>query len=339
MRGLGMEGTPRPSGCQTTTRNGRANGPDRPRTEQHRPIRNWWRSGVLGCTVALLLALSVGVNQANAQTTQPDTAPAAAAAPAPAPPITDPTGASGGSNSLVAPNAGLPGWQGGGADSAGNYHNYSDAKGNPTDTPNPDWAPNVSKSFYSINFVWTLVCGYLVMFMQAGFALVETGLCRGKNAAHTMSMNFLIYAIGMFGFFVCGFAFMCGGANGIPMGASTPPIGGPGQLGGLPSLNHMLYLTIGGHPWGICGLTGFFLHGNGYDAGAAVWFLFEMVFMDTTATIVTGGCAERWKMSSFFVFSMFVGAVTYPIFGCWVWGGGWLAQLGLNTGGLLGNGA
>ena len=95
------------------------------------------------------------------------------------------------------------------------------------------WRRTSPKSLYSINFVWTLVCGYLVMFMQAGFALVETGLCRGKNAAHTMAMNFMIYAIGMFGFFVCGFAFMCGGANGI--GA----IGGPGQLGGIPSLDSM----------------------------------------------------------------------------------------------------
>ena len=53
-----------------------------------------------------------------------------------------------------------------------------------------------------------------------------------------------------------------------------------------------------------------------------------MVFMDTTATIVTGACAERWSFKSFFIFSIFVGAFIYPIFGCWVWGGGWLAQLG-----------
>ena len=82
-------------------------------------------------------------------------------------------------------------------------------------------AQSSSHAIYSINFVWTLVCGFLVMFMQAGFALVETGLIRGKNAAHTMAMNFMVYAIGMFGFFVCGFAFMCGGANGTA-------IGGPG---------------------------------------------------------------------------------------------------------------
>ena len=63
----------------------------------------------------------------------------------------------------------------------------------------------------AINFMWTLVTGFLVMFMQAGFALVETGLCRAKNASHTMSMNFMIYPMGMLGFYLCGFAFMFGG--------------------------------------------------------------------------------------------------------------------------------
>jgi Amt family ammonium transporter len=271
----------------------------------------------------------------NAATQPAATQPAAAAT---TPPVTDPSGNVGGGNSLIQPNSTLPGWQGGATDKNGNWHAYTDEKGNPTDTPNASsLAPNVAKSFYSVNFTWTLICGYLVMFMQAGFALVETGLVRGKNAAHTMAMNFMIYAIGMFGFFVCGFAFMCGGANGVPTGAAGAPIGGPGQLGGLPSLDHMLYINVGGKPWGLCGLTGFFLTGKGYDAAAAVWFLFEMVFMDTTATIVTGACAERWSFKSFFVFSLFIGAVTYPIFGCWVWGGGWLAQLGVNYG--LGNGA
>src|SRR5947207_3384970 len=75
-------------------------------------------------------------------------------------------------------------------------------------------AQSASHSIYSINFVWTLVAGFLVMFMQAGFALVETGLIRAKNAAHTMSMNFMVYALGMFGFFVCGFRLMFGGMNG-----------------------------------------------------------------------------------------------------------------------------
>jgi Amt family ammonium transporter len=194
-------------------------------------------------------------------------------------------------------------------------------------------AQSASHGIYSINFVWTLVAGFLVMFMQAGFALVETGLIRGKNAAHTMSMNFMVYGIGMIGFFICGFAFMCGGANGTA-------IGGPATLGGTPTLHSMLTLgsaVNGDHGWGVLGTTGFFLTGNGYDAAAIVWFLFMMVFMDTTATIVTGACAERWSFKSFCIFSLFVGAFIYPVFGGWVWGGGWLAQLGYRAG--LGHGA
>jgi Amt family ammonium transporter len=189
-------------------------------------------------------------------------------------------------------------------------------------------AQSASHGIYSVNFVWTLIAGFLVMFMQAGFALVETGLIRAKNAAHTMSMNFMVYGIGMIGFFICGFAFMCGGANGTA-------IGGPASLGGTPTLHSMLTVGSainGDHGWGLLGTTGFFLTGNGYDAAAIVWFLFMMVFMDTTATIVTGACAERWSFKSFCIFSLFVGAVIYPIFGGWVWGGGWLAQLGYRAG-------
>ena len=194
-------------------------------------------------------------------------------------------------------------------------------------------AQSASHALFSVNFVWTLIAGFLVMFMQAGFALVETGLIRAKNASHTFSMNFAVYALGMFGFFVCGFAFMCGGLNGTA-------IGGPVTLGGVPTLHSML--TVGGavngdHGWGLLGTTGFFLSGNGYDGAVIVLFLFMMVFMDTTATIVTGACAERWSFKSFFIFSIVVGAFIYPVFGCWVWGGGWLAQLGYRLG--MGHGA
>jgi Amt family ammonium transporter len=72
-------------------------------------------------------------------------------------------------------------------------------------------ADAVGHNKVSINFVWTLVTGFLVMFMQAGFAMVETGLTRAKNVSHTMAMNFMIYPLGMLGFYVCGFAFMFGG--------------------------------------------------------------------------------------------------------------------------------
>jgi Amt family ammonium transporter len=194
-------------------------------------------------------------------------------------------------------------------------------------------AQSASHGIFSVNFIWTLIAGFLVMFMQAGFALVETGLIRAKNASHTFTMNFMVYALGMFGFFACGFALMCGGLNGTA-------IGGPVSLGGVPTLNHMF--TVGGavngdHGWGLFGTTGFFLSGGAYDSAAIVLFLFMMVFMDTTATIVTGACAERWSLKSFFIFSIIIGGLIYPIFGAWVWGGGWLAQLGYRAG--LGHGA
>jgi Amt family ammonium transporter len=176
----------------------------------------------------------------------------------------------------------------------------------------------VDENRLAINFVWTLVTGYLVMFMQAGFALVETGLCRAKNAGHTMAMNFMIYGLGMLGYFICGFAFQFGGVGkvGVP------------NLGGLGALTNELSVSIGGHDWGLLGYKGFFLNDGTYDVGVAVMFLFQMVFMDTTATIPTGAMAERWKWSAFCVFGFFVSTLVYPVFGNWAWGGGWLSQLG-----------
>ena len=185
-------------------------------------------------------------------------------------------------------------------------------------------ADGVGHNRVAINFMWTLVTGFLVMFMQAGFALVETGLCRAKNASHTMSMNFMIYPMGMLGFYLCGFAFMFGG------------IGALGTLGGYGGLNHEWTPHFFGHDWGIIGLKGFMLKGAGYDTAAFTLFLFQMVFMDTTATVPTGGVAERWKFSAFMIYGCFIGTVMYPLFGNWVWGGGWLSQMGVNFG--LGHG-
>src|SRR5581483_6332135 len=183
---------------------------------------------------------------------------------------------------------------------------------------------SVGHNRVAINFMWTLVTGFLVMFMQAGFALVETGLCRAKNAGHTMSMNFMIYPMGMLGFYLCGFAFMFGGLGPIT------------TMGGYGGLNHELTVTLFGKPFGLIGLKGFMLQGVGYDCAAFALFLFQMVFMDTTATIPTGGAAERWKFSAFMIYGCCIGTIMYPVFGYWVWGGGWLSQLGANFG--LGHG-
>src|SRR5881409_3893292 len=76
----------------------------------------------------------------------------------------------------------------------------------------------------AINFVWTLVAGFLVMFMQAGFAMVETGFTRAKNAAHTMSMNFMVYPIGMLGYWICGFALQMGGVGAVATLGGTAPL-------------------------------------------------------------------------------------------------------------------
>ena len=191
-------------------------------------------------------------------------------------------------------------------------------------------ADGVGHNRVAINFTWTLVTGFLVMFMQAGFALVETGLCRAKNAGHTMAMNFMIYPMGMLGFYVCGFAFMFGGMA-DPQSLVN---GGIATMGGYGGLNHELGITLGGHFFGLLGWKGFMLQGAGYDTAAFALFLFQMVFMDTTATIPTGAAAERWKFSAFMIYGVCIGMIMYPIFGNWVWGNGWLANLGANFPGL-----
>jgi Amt family ammonium transporter len=180
-------------------------------------------------------------------------------------------------------------------------------------------ADAVGHNKIAINLMWTLICGFLVMFMQAGFAMVETGFTQKKNVAHTMGMNFLVYALGMFGFWVCGFAFMFGGA----LNAAT--------LGGAPGVVPSEYtVTLFGHTFGLIGSVGFFLNSKVYDVGVFTLFLFQMVFMDTTATIPTGSMAERWSFKSFLIFGLFISMFVYPIYGNWVWGGGWLSQLGAN---------
>jgi ammonium transporter, Amt family len=183
----------------------------------------------------------------------------------------------------------------------------------------------VGHDHIAINIVWTLITGYLVMFMQVGFAMLETGFCRAKNAVHTMAMNMVVYGIGMLGFWIAGFAFMYGNCA----GATT--LGG-----GTAVLNSGITWHIFGKDFGIMGTKGFFLNQGVYDVGIFTLFLFEMVFMDTAATIPTGAMAERWKFLSFCLYGLFMSILIYPLFGNWVWGGGWLSQLGKNFG--LGHG-
>src|SRR5437868_2072523 len=184
-----------------------------------------------------------------------------------------------------------------------------------------DLANQAGQNKIAINFVWTLVTGFLVMFMQAGFAIVETGLCRAKNANHTMMMNFMVYGVGMFAYWLIGFTIQMGG------------VGGVGNLGGIPPLSAEHTISLFGKTAGLFGQNGYFLMHNGtYDVGVMVIFLFQMVFMDTALTIVTGSAAERWKYVAFMVSSFMLGAFIYPLYGNWAWGGGWLATLGSNFG-------
>jgi Amt family ammonium transporter len=183
-----------------------------------------------------------------------------------------------------------------------------------------DVANQVGQNKIGINFTWTLITGFLVMFMQAGFAMVEAGLCRVKNANHTYMMNFFVYACGLFAYWIVGFAIQMGGAA------------GNGNLGGLQPLASEHMLNLFGTNWGLWGQSGMFLAGHTYDVGVMVIFLFQMVFMDTALTIVTGAAAERWKFLTFAVSSVLMGAFTYPLFANWAWGGGWLAQLGTVAG-------
>ena len=182
-----------------------------------------------------------------------------------------------------------------------------------------DLANQVGQNKIAINFVWTLITGFLVMFMQAGFAIVETGLCRAKNANHTMMMNFMVYGVGMFAYWLIGFAIQMGG------------VGAVANLGGTPPLNSEFTITLFGKAFGLWGQNGLFLvHKGTYDVAVVVLFLFQMVFMDTALTIVTGAAAERWKYAAFIISSFAMGAFTYPLFANWAWGGGWLANLGVN---------
>jgi Amt family ammonium transporter len=201
---------------------------------------------------------------------------------------------------------------------------------------------NVNTLTVNANILWVLIAGFFVFFMQAGFALVETGFTRAKNVAHTMLMNMMVFCIGALGYWVCGFAFQFGGVNytypataisatqASPEWAFSPiTLGAWGDALTSP-------LVIGGS--GFLGLSGFFLQGVGQSAaGILTFFLFQMVFMDTAATIPTGSMAERIKFIGFVAMSLWVSMFIYPLVGNWVWGGGWLANLGRTVG--LGNGA
>ena len=179
-----------------------------------------------------------------------------------------------------------------------------------------DIVPDVDTLAKDTNLLWVVLGAVLVVFMQAGFALVETGFCRAKHAAHVVSTNFAIFGLGFVGFYLVGYGLMFGGY-------SLPVIGMDEAAGGA-WIGHgdSVFLWKGGFA-----LTD--MVGPGGAGAAALGFFFYMVaFMDTVATIPTGAMAERWKWNAFVGWGLFCGALYYPLFGAWTWGGGWLAKLG-----------
>ncbi|MGH7894107.1 MAG: ammonium transporter, partial [Candidatus Binatia bacterium] len=215
-----------------------------------------------------------------------------------------------------------------------------DGKGDtPATLATTDLYDRIVHNLYGINYVWLLVTGFLVMFMQAGFMYVETGLCRAKNGAHTAAMNFLIYPLGCLGFWAYGFALGWGNWWNGPVPPGWYPSLGPGLsllnegwgLGGDAAGNATSVYT-----YGLVGLKGFFLSSSVNDVGVMALFFFMMVFMDTTATIPTGAMAERWAWKNFVLYGLWI-ALPYCVYANWVWGGGFLAQGGKNWD--LGHGA
>jgi ammonium transporter, Amt family len=172
------------------------------------------------------------------------------------------------------------------------------------------------RGMVALNHVWIILSAILVMFMQVGFALVESGLTRGKNAAHTLTMNLMDYGIGMLAFWAVGFGLMFGGVGAIES------LGISGDL-----LNRSLGVLVNGEKISFAGLTGFFLNGL-TSTPVMSFFFFQMVFAATANTICTGTLAERWKFRSFTLASVFMAGIIYPVFGSWVWGGGWLQAMG-----------
>lgn len=145
--------------------------------------------------------------------------------------------------------------------------------------------------------IWVLIAAILVIFMQAGFALVEAGLTRAKSVANIMMKNLMDFAVGVLAFAAVGFAFAFGEGNGF------------------------------------IGTEGWFLNSETFSAGwlnlsLPTFFIFQVAFAATAATIVSGAMAERTKFKAYFIYSALITAIVYPIIVHWVWGGGWLSTLG-----------
>ena len=153
--------------------------------------------------------------------------------------------------------------------------------------------------YSSVNTIWVLVGAALVFFMQAGFALCEAGFTRAKNTGNILMKNLMDFCIGTPVFWLLGFGLMFGGAGAL--------------IGGFDPLVRGDYSAI--LPEGV---------------PLMAFFIFQTVFCATSATIVSGAMAERTKFISYCIYSLIISAVIYPVSGHWIWGGGWLSQLGFH---------
>ncbi len=152
----------------------------------------------------------------------------------------------------------------------------------------------------AVNFTWTLIAAFLVFFMQLGFALLGAGAIRTRETANYLAKSYMDFSIGAIVFVLFGFAIMFGGSGLAP---------------GLERGNPLI------------GYSGWLLLGDAYDVTTNMVFLFQMMFAATAATIVAGAIAGRTKFQAYLIYTMFVTAIIYPIYGHWVWGGGWLQNL------------
>ncbi len=160
----------------------------------------------------------------------------------------------------------------------------------------------VEESKYNADTLWVLVAAFLVFFMQAGFAMVEAGFTRAKNAVNILMKNLMDFSMGSIAYWAIGFAIMFGAGNAF-MGTSGWFV--PTESGVFSSLE---WSTVPTH---------------------AAW-LFQLVFAATAATIVSGAMAERTQFKSYLIYSVFITGIIYPVVGHWIWGGGWLADLGMS---------
>lgn len=162
----------------------------------------------------------------------------------------------------------------------------------------------------ALDTLWVLVAGFLVFFMNAGFCMLETGFCRSKNAVNLLAKNLIVFGLSTIAFWLIGFALM--------FGDGTPLFGTSGFF--LRGLDNSP--AIGGNYEGVYRSLAW----AGVPLKAK--FFFQLAFAGTAATIVSGAVAERIKFIAFFIFSLLLVGVSYPITGHWVWGGGFLSNLG-----------